>query len=312
MLQAWLNGAFVPMDQAKVSAFDAGFQHGVGLFETMAARHGRVFRVMDHMARLRDSAMRLGLADRLRIDALADAAELAVERNGMRDARVRLTLTAGDMNMLARGAAAGGAAADAAHDPTILIQVQPPTPYPPAIFEQGVGVRVADAQLNVADPFAGHKTLWYWPRLAALQQAAGMGLHEALWFDVTRGLGCGCVSNVFVVKGGVLHTPLARGEEPSDSGLRSPVLPGITRAAVIALAGDAGIEVSRERIEVQALLGADEVFLVNSSWHVLPVVRIEQRTIGTGAPGPVTARLRAALLECVDRECREAAPGAGG
>lgn len=313
MLQAWLNGAFVPMDQAKVSAFDAGFQHGVGLFETMAARHGRIFRVMDHMVRLRDGARVLGLADRLRIDALADAAELAVERNGMRDARVRLTLTAGDMNMLTRGAAAGGTAPEAGHDPTILIQVQPPTPYPPAIFEQGVAVRVADAQLNVADPFAGHKTLWYWPRLAALQQAAGMGLHEALWFDVTRGLGCGCVSNVFVVKGGVLHTPVARGEEPADSGMRSPVLPGITRAAVLALADDLGIEASRERIEVQALLGADEVFLTNSSWHVLPVVRVEQRTIGAGAPGPVTARLRAALLECIDRECREAAaPGEGG
>jgi branched-chain amino acid aminotransferase len=316
MLQAWLNGAFVPMDQAKVSAFDAGFQHGIGLFETMAARHGRIFRVMDHMARLRDSAMQLGLADRLRIDALADAAELAVERNGMRDARVRLTLTAGDMNMLARGTPGGAGGAPGAapsHDPTILIQVQPPTPYPPAIFEQGVGVRVADAQLNVADPFAGHKTLWYWPRLAALQQAAGMGLHEALWFDVTRGLGCGCVSSVFVVKDGVLHTPLARGEEPAGSGLRSPVLPGITRAAVAALADDAGIEVHRGRIEVQALLGADEVFLTNSSWHVLPVVRVEQRTIGTGTPGPVTARLRAALLACIDAECREAAsPREGG
>ena len=66
MLQAWLNGTFVPMTEATVSAFDAGFQHGVGLFETMAARHGRIFRGLEHMERMRTSAKELGLADTLR------------------------------------------------------------------------------------------------------------------------------------------------------------------------------------------------------------------------------------------------------
>ena len=75
MLQAWLNGTFVPMTEATVSAFDAGFQHGVGLFETMAARHGRIFRGLEHMERMRASAKELGLADTLRPEALVDACE---------------------------------------------------------------------------------------------------------------------------------------------------------------------------------------------------------------------------------------------
>jgi branched-subunit amino acid aminotransferase/4-amino-4-deoxychorismate lyase len=296
MLQAWLNGTFVPMTEATVSAFDAGFQHGVGLFETMAARHGRIFRGLEHMERMRTSAKELGLADTLRPEALVDACEATLAANALQHARVRVTLTGGDMNLLARGAT------EVRHDPTVLIHVQPPTPYPPALFEQGVGVRIADAQLNVADPFAGHKTLWYWPRLHALQRAASAGMQEALWFDVTRALSCGCVSNVFLVKDGALVTPVARGEEPKDSPMRSPVLPGITRAAVISLAEESGIAIRRERVEIEAVLSADEVFLTNSSWHVLPVVRVEQRTIGTGKPGDVTSTLRAALVERIDRE----------
>jgi branched-subunit amino acid aminotransferase/4-amino-4-deoxychorismate lyase len=296
MLKAWLDGAFVPMPDAKISAFDAGFQHGIGLFETMAARHGRIFRGLEHMERMSESARMLGLSDSLRAEALVDAAEATLAENSLEHARVRVTLTGGDMNLLAR------TAAEVQHDPTILIHVQPPTPYPQILFEQGIGVRVADAQLNVADPFASHKTLWYWPRLHALQRAAAAGMQEALWFDVTRALACACVSNVFLVKDGALITPVARGEEPKTTPLRSPVLPGITRAAVIVLAEESGLTVRRERIEIEAVLQADEVFLTNSSWHVLPVVSLEQRTIGKGTPGEVTRTLRAALLERIDRE----------
>jgi len=296
MLKAWLDGRFLPMPEAQVSAFDAGFQHGVGLFETALARHGRVFRGLEHMERMRTSAKELGLAETLRPEALVDVMEATLAENALPHARVRVTLTAGNMNMLARGQQ------EVRHDPTILVQVQPPTQYPAELFEKGVAVRIADDQLNVADRFASHKALWYWPRLHALQHAAGAGMQEALWFDVTRALACGCVSNAFIVRHGALVTPPARGDEAKGSPVRSPVLPGITRAAVIALAEESGIEVRRERIEVGAILDSDELFLTNSSWHVLPVTAVEQRTIGTGEPGEVTRTLRAALLERIDRE----------
>lgn len=281
MLKAWLDGRFLPMPEAQVSAFDAGFQHGVGLFETALARHGRVFRGLEHMERMRASAKELGLADTLRPEALVDVMEATLAENALPHARGQQ---------------------EARHDPTILVQVQPPTQYPAELFEKGVAVRIADDQLNVADRFASHKSLWYWPRLHALQRAAAAGLQEALWFDVTRALACGCVSNAFIVRHGALVTPPARGDEAKGSPVRSPVLPGITRAAVISLAEESGIEVRRERIEVGAILDSDELFLTNSSWHVLPVTAVEQRTIGAGEPGEVTRTLRAALLERIDRE----------
>ena len=92
--------------------------------------------------------------------------------------------------------------------------------------------------------------------------------------------------------------------------MRSPVLPGITRAAVLSIAEESGVEVRRERIEIGAILDADEIFLTNSSWHVLPVVQVEQRTIGSGRPGEVTRTLRAGLMERMDREARAARPSA--
>lgn len=292
------------MASAQVSAFDAGFQHGVGLFETMHAKGGRVYRLMQHLERLLASARELQLVESLRLDPLADAIDMTLERNGLKDARVRLTLTAGDMNLLSTPAAA-----PAQNDPTILIHVQPPTRYPDALFEKGVGVRVADSRLNMLDAFAGHKTLWYWPRLRELQAAASVGMNEAIWFDVANGLACGCVSNVFLVKDGVVRTPTARGEEardaPASSAWRSPVLPGITRAAVLEIAQQLGHAVDRTRLDIGALLAADEVFLTNSSWHVLPVVRVEKSEIAKGKPGPVTAAVREALLREIAGEGAE-------
>ena len=80
-MKIWLNGSFVDRDEAMISVFDAGFQHGVGLFETMLARNGRVFRPDAHLARLRDSAEDLLLSKRLRPRPLAEAVQLTISRN---------------------------------------------------------------------------------------------------------------------------------------------------------------------------------------------------------------------------------------
>ena len=98
-MDVWLNGTWLPRDTAAMSVFDAGLQHGVGLFETMHARNGRVFRVRDHLERLRRSATELRLTESLRIDPLIEVIESAVERNGLRDARVRLIVTDGIFSM---------------------------------------------------------------------------------------------------------------------------------------------------------------------------------------------------------------------
>jgi branched-chain amino acid aminotransferase len=329
MATVFLNGRFITMEEARVSAFDAGFQHGVGLFETMSARLGpdgraEIFRLEQHLERLIASAKALGLTDRLRTHALAEAVAGTVEHSKLERARVRLTITGGDLNLLTQARARpqqnqepGEEGAKRGIDPTVLIVAQPATQYPPEMFERGVPIVIGETRLNPLDPLAGHKTLNYWGRLRELQDAAAKGAGEALLLLVTNHLGGGCVSNIFLFKNGHLLTPIARGEErnvagaeagePGEAGggvpklatgavLPSPVLPGITRRWVIDWAKEQQVPVERRMLSIDDLLGADEVFLTNSSWGVLPVVRVEREDIGDGEVGGLTADLRRAWL----------------
>ena len=337
MATVFLNGRFVSQDEARVSAFDAGVQHGVGLFETMLGGTGGdsadgdgarawVFRLEEHLERLISSARELGLSEGLRAPGLAEAVLSTVEKSGLARARIRLTVTGGDLNLLGRAGAGaewttrGGAVPPAPGrvQPTIMIVAQPATEYPQEMFERGVSGVVADFKVNPLDPLAGHKTVNYWGRLRELQQAAAKQAGEALVFQVTNHLAGGCVSNAFVVKGGEVSTPVARGEETQaaaehekerqESGpaaaksgvvLPSPVLPGITRGWVLEWAAAPRIGVHRRILTIHDLLDADEVFLTNASWGVMPVVRLEKERIGGGRVGPVSARVLAAWRDAV-------------
>ena len=295
----WLNGKFVDRDSATVPAFDAGIQHGIGLFETFAAHNGTVFRADAHARRLVESARLLRMSESLRAEPLAEAVGHALERNGLEHARLRLTVTGGNLGLLA-------ALKPTKVDPTVLIDVQPPTLYPDALFDEGAMVTIAHGRLNPISPMAGHKTLNYWPRIHALQEAAASKAGESLWFTVSNHLAGGSVSNVFLVTDGVVHTPFARGDDAQDPA-GPTVLPGITRAAILELCDAIGCETTKRRLDINDLLAADEVFLTNSSWGVLPVVAVEKETIGSGAVGEVTTQLREAWLDLVARETGAAA-----
>ena len=289
-MKAWINGQFVGLAEAKVGYFDGGFQHAIGLFETMLARDGAVLRLEAHLERLAASAKLLRLFDNLRIEPLAETIQLCLAENAMSDARIRVTVTGGDLGKPVAGANASDGR-PAAPQPTVAIHLQPPTRYPDELFTHGVGVTIADNRANPLDPFASHKTLAYWPRIAALQRAAEAGCSESLWFSITNHLASGSVSSAFVVKDGRIVVPFARGEEPAGA-MPSAVLPGCTRAAVMMWAEGVGIEVERRAISIDDVFSADEVFLTNSSWGVLPVIRVERHTIGDAKPGPIARRMR--------------------
>ncbi len=278
-MDVWLNGKFVSMEDAKVSAFDAGLQHGVGIFETMRASRGRVIDLFPHLERMAGSAKVLGLSEQMLVDPLGEAVLATLSRSDMEEARIRVTVTGGDLNLLREGGTA--------QDPTILIVTQPVTPYPDELFEKGTAVTIADSRANPLDPFVGHKTVWYWPRLMELQKAAAKGASEALWFSISNHLASGCVSNALLVKDGRLRTPPARGEETPGS-LPSAALGGIVRASVLEWARQEGLEAEFGAINIDELLEAEEIMLTNSSWGVLPVVQVEQRQIGDGQPGKFT------------------------
>jgi branched-subunit amino acid aminotransferase/4-amino-4-deoxychorismate lyase len=320
MATVFLNGRFTSRDEALIPAFDAGFQHGVGLFETMlAVRTGDGFRTIharEHLERLAASALQLGLSDSLRVAALEEAVRRTVEKAGeelpdQKRLRVRLTITGGDLSMLGRPAP--GTSPSEGVAPTLLIVAQPATEYPAEMFDRGAAAVLADLRINPLDPFQGHKTLNYWPRLRELQNAAAKRVGEALVFQVTNHLAGGCVSNAFLVRAGTLYTPIARSEEQEvargqddderapgaapGAVMPSPVLPGIVRRWVLDFARAEGLDVERRMLTIDDVLAADELFLTNSSWGVLPIVQVESRAIGAGRVGEVSRRLMDAWQE---------------
>jgi len=298
-MKTYLNGQLLPDEQALISSQDAGFQHAVGLFETMFAYHGKVFRLDRHLDRLKASAAELGLAADMQTAPLADAVRQTLAENKLEHARLRLTVTAGTLSLL-KGDDGQGALQIRQ---TVCVQASEPTAFDPGYFERGVRVRLYGQGANPFDVTAGHKTLNYWARLRSLRQAAAADCAEAIWLSVTNHLASGSVSNLMLVKDGVLLTPIARGEEKPDA-LPAPVLPGITRAAVIELAQAQGITVEKRMLSVEDLLDADEVFLTNSNWKVLPVVAVEQKDIADGKVGEVTQALRQGLLELIENETK--------
>lgn len=308
------SAAMPPIVDARVWAMDAGLQHAVGVFETMigglvrrgvegARSHGEetetwVLHLDDHIERLVNSARELGLSEDLRSSALQDAVLETVRRSGLERARIRLTVTGGDLAMLTSARTGGGGVSGGGtpSDPTVLIVAQPATNYPRAMLDHGVGVSLADTRANPLNAHEGHKTLNYWWRLRELQAAARKSAAEALVLSVSNHVCGGCVSNIMLVKGDELQTPIARGEERDVAGksgvaMPSPVLPGITRAWVLDKADRLGLKITKRMLSIQDVLAADEALLTNSSWGVLPVVKVEGSEIASGKPGPVTLDL---------------------
>jgi branched-chain amino acid aminotransferase len=295
---AWINGSFVDEESANVSARDTGLLHAAGAFTTMRAYGGRAFMLGRHLRRLRDTCEALFVPLQHKDDALAAASDELLSRNGLTDARLRLTVTRGRAHV------------DPLHgtrlEPTVLLTAAALEPYPQEYYERGMTVIVLDEQkLNPYDMQAGHKTLNYLSRLSALREANRRGAGEALWFNVHNYLQSGSITNVFLVKAGALHTPPTN-EELRDSAVRdataypkSNALPGVTRSMVLDLAADAGTSVVRRSLTISDLLEADEVFITNSNMGLMPVCRVERKAIGDDKPGPVTRGVMAAYAALV-------------
>jgi len=301
MSTVFLNGQFVSAEEARVSAWDGGWLHGAGLFETMRASQGRIFRLNAHLDRLAASAQKLLFPlERPDLPLTSDFEEL-LSRNGLADrgsadpartdARVRLTVTAGTMLETVSG---GSGTADDRPKLTACVTAARLTFYPSEVLERGMTVVISPYKTSPDDPIAGHKCTAYLPRLLALRDAHAKHAGEALWFTTSNLLAEGSISNVFVVRQGRLCTP------PRET----PVLPGITRAAVLELALAAGLDTAEKPLTINDLLDADEVFLTNTIMGVMPVGRVERREIGNGKPGELTRRLRADYLDLVERECK--------
>jgi len=279
----FLNDGLVAAEDAKVSIYDAGLLHGVGLFETMRSYQGVIFRLADHLERMFRSAGELGFIVTQKREEVAGWLDVLLEANDLRDARLRLTMTRGNLREVSD------------EDPgqsVMFATASAMTPYPPELYQRGMTVIVSDYKQNPADPTVRHKTLNYFSRLAALQEAQKKQAGEAIWLTTNNHLAEGSISNVFLVKDEQLLTP------PLDT----PVLPGITRQAVLELAAENEVEYQEEKLTIQDLLGADEVFLTNSIMELMPVCRIERHAVGKEKPGPVYKKLHDLYKQAVEEK----------
>jgi branched-chain amino acid aminotransferase len=284
--QIYVNGQLVPFEEAHLSPGDAGVLHGAGLFETMRARAGSVVRVREHLGRLTRSAQVLGIPFSLGESQLSEMVSELLEANALTDARLRLTVTRGDLH--------AATAEDPTPPVTLILSAAPFQAYPASLYEKGMTVVISPYKQNPENPLTGHKSTSYFDRLLALREAQQVQAGEALWFTAhTNYLAEGSISNVFLVdKEGLLCTPPLTVPDKVNQRL---CLPGITRQAVLEKATGLNILPHERLLTINDLLAAREVFLTNAIMGIMPVTRIEKHQVADGRPGELTRKLRTAL-----------------
>jgi branched-chain amino acid aminotransferase group I len=283
----YLNGDLIPLEEAKISVRDYGFLYGYGLFETVRAYNGHVFRLDEHLDRLAGGAEKLGIA--VDIAEIKEAVAATIKANRFKETRVRIAVSVGEGNM-SSGPATGGT-------PTVVVMAAEYHPHPDAVYQKGFRAVWATSRIYRQSPLSGLKTANYLVNLLARQAARAAGADEAILLNDIGLVAEASMSNIFLVRGDRLLTP------GTDSG----ILPGITRRAVLELAAQLGISATERDITPEELLTADEAFLTGSLIEVMPLTEVEGKPIGRGRPGTVTQRLIAAYRRLV----REATPSEG-
>jgi branched-chain amino acid aminotransferase group I len=276
----------MPGSQANLSPNDWGFLYGYGLFETMRAYSGRLFRLEQHLARLFHSSQLLGLNFPLenRSSLLEEALYETLRANDLKDARLRLTISGGEGEMSPHLSPCQAL--------TVLITAQSYTPYPSQVYERGFKAITSRIRRNSRSPTSQMKSTSYLDSLLARRKAEAVGTNEAIFLNEQGFLAEGSMSNIFLISGGVVLTP------DKDSG----ILPGITRQAVLELALSLGLKVIERRITLEELLRADEAFFTNSLIEIMPLSQVDGQNIGSGEAGTITKKLAQAYSDLVREE----------
>jgi len=285
MNKVYLSGSFVNEDEAVIPVGDRGFLYGDGLFETMRAYDGRVFRIDDHLKRLKNSAGLFHISLRESTEELSGIVHELLQMNALTQAYVRITLT--------RGIHGGNLWLDTGENITLLVNTREYHGYPSEAYERGMKLLVGDTVRHTRSVIGRHKTLNYLESLIARDAARTGGFDEVVFLDET-----GCVTecataNIFFVRAGELCTPSAE----------MNLLPGITRGVVMELARWGGRKVLERKWKLREFQQADEVVLSNSLMEVMPVSELADTAIGDGAPGEVTLEVAAAYHRAVAEEC---------
>lgn len=279
----YVNGRLVPRTRARVSVLDHGFLYGLGAFETLRSYRGRFFRLESHLDRLFNSLERLGIVLALSQEKLAAALYRTLEANGLKEARVRLTVSAGEGEP---------APEPVPSSPTVVITAQPFTPPTPRDYQRGCSAVFYPFPMPSRSPLSGVKSTNYIPFLLARRRAREAGAQEALLLNEMGFLAEASNANLFLVVEEGVVTP--------DEG-SGPLL-GVTRGVVLELARGWGITCRERAVCPEELAGAREAFLTSSLLEVMPLTRLEGRPVGSGEAGELSLRLLASYRERVSAE----------
>jgi len=273
-LQVYVSGRFYNKDEARISVYDHGLLYGDGVFEGMRSYGGKVFKLKEHLERLWHSAKAIWLEIPMTPEEMAAAVNETLTKNEIQDGYIRLVVT--------RGAGTLGLDPNRTSDPQVIIIADKIELYPEEFYQNGLEIVTASTIRN--HPAALNpriKSLNYLNNILAKIEGLKAGCIETLMLN-HKGEVAECTGdNIFLVRGGEILTP------PIDAG----ILEGITRDAVLDLARDSGIAVHEIALTRHDVYIADECFLTGSAAEVIPVVKLDNRTIGDGRPGPVTRDL---------------------
>jgi branched-chain amino acid aminotransferase len=266
----YVNGEFVPAENACLPLNDLAILRGFAVFELLRTYGGKPFFLEAHLERLENSARQIGLHLSWSRQQMADMVAQTLTRNKFAEANIRVVVT-------------GGPSADFTtpeNKPRLLILISPLPELPAEWYRDGVKAitRITER------PITGAKSINYIPATMALEAARRQGAIEALYVTRDGRVQEGTTSNLFIFTGQTLVTP---GQE---------ILPGITRRVILELAAPL-FPVQIRDIKTEELFRASEVFITGTNKGLVPVVQIDDHTIGTGRPGENTRKLMAALGE---------------
>lgn len=270
MQTAYLNGVFLPLEEAHVSVLDRGFLFGDGIYEVIPVYGGRLFRLPHHLKRLRNSLAGVRIDNPLNDAEWATMLAELVARNEGSDQAVYMKVTRGADRKRDHAFPAG-------ITPTVFAMSTPmPGTRDPA-RETGVrAITLADIRWKLCNI----KAITLLPNVLLRQQAIDAGSVEAILINHGYAIE-GAASNLFIVKNGVIITP------PNSSAL----LPGITRDLILELAASHGIPFREGDITEVELFDADEIWLTSSTREISPVVVLDERPVDDGKPGPMWKKM---------------------
>jgi branched-chain amino acid aminotransferase len=277
-MQVWIDGTYYDKEQAKISVFDHGLLYGDGLFEGIRIYSGKAFKLAEHVERLYDGAKAILLDIPYALESLSAQIEDAIRVNKKKEGYIRLVVTRGRGDL--------GISPYLCKKASLIIIVDDISLYPAENYATGIPIITAASRRIGLDAFDVRvKSLNYLNNVLAKIEARQAGCMEAVLLN-SGGYVSECTGdNIFIAKKGVVFSPA-----PTDS-----ILDGITRRTVFELAEGLGIDARPASMTRYDLYTADECFMTGTGAEIMPVTKIDGRSIGNGKPGPLTLRLTEAF-----------------